>query len=149
MKLVDIVRRFIRNYLVIFALMVICIAVLRQIFIPDETFRLKDIYIYMICALLGTLPSLILYSRKEIPEKEMRLRIILHFVALEAALLTFGNVTGLVPGIVNSIFLAFQIAVIYVLVRFLSGMDDRRTASRINEKLKAMKEQPGDEPEEE
>lgn len=118
MKLADYIKRLIRDYFIIFAIIVISITVLRQIFLPDAYFELKDIFIYMICALVGDLPSLIFYSPKEISEKEMRLRIIIHFVVLETVLLILTNVMGWVNGILNTILFAFQIAVIYVLVHF-------------------------------
>lgn len=149
MKLIDYIKKLIRDFFIIFAIIVICITVLRQIFSPGEYFELKDIFIYMICSLVADLASLIFYLPKEISEKAMRLRIIIHFVVLEAALLTLANVMGWVTGILNTVLLAFQIAVIYVLVRFLSWRDDRKTASRINEKLKAMKDQSVDGTEEE
>lgn len=148
MKLADYIKRLVRNYFIIFAIIVICITVLRQIFSPHEYFELKDIFIYMICALAADLPGLIFYSPKEIPEKQMRIRVIIHFVVLEAALLTLANVMGWVTGILSTVLLAFQITVIYGLASFLSLRDDRKTAHRINEKLKAMKDGLGDGPEE-
>jgi hypothetical protein len=149
MKLTDYIKELIKDYFIIFAIIVICITVLRQIFSPNEYFELKDIYIYMICSLIGSLPSLIFYSPKEISEKEMRLRRIIHFIVLEAILLTLANVTGWVTGILNTILFALQISIIYGLVRFLSWRDDRKAALRINEKLKAMKDEIGNEMEEE
>lgn len=148
MKLSDYIKKMTRDYFMIFAIIVISITLLRQIFIPDANLKLSDIYNYMICALIGDLPSLILYSPKEIPEKEMRLRIIIHFMILEAALLVLANVTGWVSGILNTVFLAIQIAFVYLIVRLLLWMDDRKAASSINEKLKAMKSEVLYEPEE-
>lgn len=139
MKLTDFIKKLIRDYFIIFAIIVICITLLRQIFSPDAYFKTKDIFIYMVGALLGDLPSLLFYSPREIPEKEMRLRSMIHFVMLEAVLLIFGNVLGLVNGILNTVIFAIQIAVIYVFVRFLAFIDDRKAANGINEKLKAMK----------
>ena len=70
----------------------------------------------------------------------MRLRMITHFGVLEVVLLTLGNVMDLVKGSLNTILFAVQIAVVYGSVRFLSWMEDRKTANKINEKIKAMKE---------
>ncbi|WBW95841.1 DUF3021 domain-containing protein [Oceanirhabdus sp. W0125-5] len=139
MKLKEYIKKFISDNLIIFAIIVICITILRQIFAPDEYFELKDIFNYMICSFVGNLPSIILYSSKELSEKELRLRIIIHFVVLEVVLLSFTNVFGFISGIKETILFAFQIAVIYVLVRFLSWMDDRKSADKINEKLKTLK----------
>jgi hypothetical protein len=148
MKFTDYIKKLIIDYFIIFAIIVIFLTILRQIFLPYNYLELKDIFICMIGALLGDLPSLIFYSPKEISEKEMRIRIIIHFVALEAVLLTFGCVVRLANGIIPTIIFAFQIAVIYVFVRFLSWMDDRKAAYRINEKLKAMKDESVNEAEE-
>lgn len=149
MRPMDYIKKFIRNYLIIFAIIVITITLLRQIFIPEKYIELKDIFIYMLCALVGNLPSLIFYSPKEISEKEMRFRIILHFLVLEAVLIFFGYIMGLVKGSLSIIQFAFEIAVIYVLVRFLTWIDDRKAADRINERLKSMKDEPGYESEKE
>jgi hypothetical protein len=144
MKLSDYIKKLIRNYFIIFAIIIITITVLRQLFAPNEYLELKDIFIYMICALVGDLPSLIFYSPKEIPENEMRLRVVIHFVVLEAALLVLANVTGWVTGILNTAIVAIQIALIYLIVRSLSWMDDRKAANRINERLKAMRDETAD-----
>ncbi|MNW45644.1 hypothetical protein D3C74_229150 [compost metagenome] len=139
MKLAGFTKMFIRNYLIIFASIVICLTLLRQIFSSSSYFELTDIYIYMLCALVGNLPSLLFYSPKDISEKKMRFRFIIHFVVLEAVLLTFGNVLGLVNGALNTIIFASQIAVIYMIVQFLTFMNDKKETQRINEKLKKMK----------
>jgi len=140
MELKDFIKELIRNYFIIFAIIVIMITLLRQIFSPGAYFELTDIFIYMICALVADLPSMIFYSKKEISEKEMRLRRIIHFVILEAVLLTLANVMGWVTGGLNTFLFALQIGVIYMLVRSFSWLDDRRAARKINEKLKEMKE---------
>ncbi len=146
MKFTDYLKKFIRAYLIIFAILMISITILRQIFTPDDNFELKAIFIYMICAMIGNLPSLIFYSPKEIPEKEMKIRFAIHFVVLEGAILITANLLGWVVGFLHTTMLFIQIAGIYVLVRFLSGREDKKTANRINEKLKKLKEDVKEEP---
>ena len=148
MKLTDFIKRLIRNYFIIFAIIVIFLTILRQIFLPDSFFTVNDIYIYMLCSLAADLSSLILYSHRKIPEKEMRIRIILNFLVLESILLVLANVMGWISGIQNTIVLAVQIALIYVVIRFVLWMSDRKSAQSINEKLKTLKNDPSDESEE-
>lgn len=140
MEFTDYLKRFIRNYLIIFASIVIANTILRQIFIPDIKLELKTIYIYMICAMIGNLPSLIFYSAKEISEKGMRIRFAVHFVVLEGAILITANLLGWVTDILNTTILFVQIAGIYGLIRLLSVREDKKTANRINERLKKLKE---------
>jgi hypothetical protein len=139
MKLAGLARKGIRDYFIIFGVIVISITLLRQIFAPDTAFTLKDIYNYMLCALAGDLPGLILYSPGVQSEKEMRVRIVLHFVVLEAVILTLANVSGWVAGPAGTAILAVQVAVIYLFVRLLIWLDDRKVTQSINEKLKEMK----------
>ncbi|WP_433946546.1 DUF3021 family protein [Paenibacillus sp. SN-8-1] len=139
MRLMDITKRIAKNYFIVFALIVICLTVLRQFFSTGKYFELKEIYIYMICACISIVPSLIFYSPEELSGKKYRIRVILHFAALEAVLLTFGHVTGLVNDVANTAILAVQVAVIYGVVRLLTYMEDRKSSNKINEKLKTMK----------
>ncbi len=139
MTLTDYIKKLIRDYLAIFAIIVIGVTILRHFFSPEKYFELKDIFIYMICALVGDLPSLIFYSPKELSEKEMRIRGIIHFVVLEAVMLSFTNIMGLVAGVLETGIFAVQLAVFYLIIRFLSFGEDRRSAHRINKKLREIK----------
>lgn len=141
MKLTDFIRKLITNYFIIFASIVILLTLMRQIFLPGSYFTVKDMYIYMVCALAADLSSILLYSPVKISEKEMRVRIILHFIALEATLLILANAMGWIGGLSQTIALAVQIAVIYVLLRAVLWTNDRKSADRINEKLKAVKDE--------
>jgi hypothetical protein len=140
MNFKGLLKGLIRNYFIIFALIVITLTILRRIFAPGTYFKISDIFTYMLCALLGDLPSLILYSTKELTEREMRLRIILHFLVLEVVIITFANVTGVVTGFLASVFLALQVAVIYAIGRFSIWNGDMKVADKINQRLKALKE---------
>ncbi len=140
MKLTDLIKKLVGDYFIIFTVIIVATTILRQIFLPDKYFALKDIFVCMVGALLGDLPTLIFYSQKELSEKEIRLRIVIHFLLLEAVLLTFGYIIGLVVGLENTIFFACQIAVIYVLVRFFRWVADSRDANSINKKLRTIKQ---------
>lgn len=141
----DFIKKLIKDYFTIFALIVICMTISRQIFLPNKPIELKEIYIYMICSLLVDLPSLILYSSEEVSEKEMRIRRIIHLIALNAILLIFANVIGFLNDILDIVVLEFQIAVIYVLGCFLSWTNDKKATNRINEKLNNLREELMDE----
>lgn len=149
MKFTDFIKRFIRNYFIIFSIIVIFLTVLRQILLPNTYITISDMYTYMICALAADLSSIILYSPKVIPEREMRIRIILQFIVLEAILLVLANAMGWINGIENTISLAIEIAMIYGILRVALLVNDKKSAQSINEKLKAMKDEPLDETEEE
>jgi hypothetical protein len=139
MKLSEFVKKIIKDFLLIFALIIIIITILRQMYYPDEAFDLKSIYIIMAFAFLSASIGFILYSPNDLSEKNMRIRMILHFFTLEILLIALSSVFGIVESPSDGIILAVQIAVIYFFVRFLSWKKDQKEAQEINEKLNAWK----------
>lgn len=139
MRLTEFVKSMIKDFLIIFASIIIIITFLRQIFYPNIAFDLKSIYILMIFSLVGALTGFILYSPNDISEKNMRVRIVIHFFSLEIILISLGSVVGIVTTALSVIIFALEIAVIYVIVRLLSWQNDKKEAHKINEKLKAFK----------
>ena len=109
---------------------------------PQMAFDLKSIYIIMAFSLLSALIGFILYTPNDISEKNMRIRIVIHFFTLEILLIALGSVFEIVTTILDGIILAVQIAVIYVLIRLLSWRNDKKEAQKINEKLNALKNNP-------
>ncbi|GIO99051.1 hypothetical protein J14TS5_41370 [Paenibacillus lautus] len=69
----------------------------------------------------------------------MRIRLIIHFLALETILISLAAMVGIVNSVSNVLILAVQIAVIYAFVRLLSWNNDKKVAEEINEGLKALK----------
>ena len=139
MRLSEFVKSIIKDFLIIFASIIIIITFLRQIFYPDLAFDLKSIYILMAFSAVGALIGFILYSPHDISEKKMRVRIVIHFLALEVIMISLGSVIGIIDDALNVIILALEIAVIYVIVRLLSWQNDKKEADKINEQLKAFK----------
>lgn len=139
MRFSEFVKETIREFLMIFASVVIIITILRQIFAPDIAFDLKSIYIIMAFSFLSALTGIILYAPHGISEKKMRVRIVVHFFTLEILLISLGSLIGAVSSVSGALTLAFEIAVVYAIVRLLSYENDKKEAGRINERLKAVK----------
>lgn len=139
MKLSEFVKKIIKDFLLIFALIIIIMTILRQVYYPNEAFDLQSIYIIMAFAFLSALIGFILYSPTDVSEKNMRIRLILHFCTLVILLIALSSVFGIVESPTDAIILAVQIAVIYFIVRFLSWKKDQKEAEQINEKLNAWK----------
>jgi len=144
MKLSEFVRDIIKDFLIIFASIIIIITFLRQIYYPNMVFDLKSIYIIMSFSLLSALTGFILYSPNDLSEKKMRIRIIIHFFTLEILLIVLGSAINIVNDALGVISLALQIAVIYIIVRLLSWQNDKKDVKKINEKLKLMKKELGE-----
>jgi len=139
MRLSQFAQKVMRDFLIIFASIIIIITLLRQMYHPNLAFDLKSIYILMAFSFISAVTGFILYSPNELSEKEMRLRIFFHFFALEILLISLASVFEIVNSAGDGIILALQIAVIYIVVRLLSWRNDQREAQQINEKLKALR----------
>lgn len=139
MKLSEFIQNIVKDFLIIFASIIIIITILRQIYYPDMSFDLQSIYILIAFSLLSALTGFILYSPSEISEKKMRIKMIIHFCTLEILLITLASILGFVNSAISVLILALQIAVIYIIVRLLSWKKDLKEAQEINEKLKSFK----------
>jgi energy-coupling factor transporter transmembrane protein EcfT len=139
MPLSGFVQKAIKDFLIIFALIIIVITFLRQIYYPDMAFDLKSIYIIMGFSFLSALTGFILYSPNNISDMKMRIRMVIHFITLEIILIAIGSVFNIVDSVSDVVILALQIAVIYTIVRLLSWQFDKKEAQKMNEKLKAFK----------
>lgn len=135
MKFLDLIRQFIRDYFVIFGILIIGTVFLT----PPNTINRDYILLTMVFAAVGDLPSIVFWSKSELTENSSRLRMIIHFILLETVILIFGGITGIVSGVAEYLMFAIEIVVIYVIVRFITWRGDLATAKRINEKLKNLK----------
>ncbi|WP_160724542.1 DUF3021 family protein [Bacillus sp. USDA818B3_A] len=139
MKMSKFLQKILKDFLMIFASIVIIMTILRQLYDPSLAFDLNDMYIIMAFSLLSAFIGFILYSPIELDEKKIRIRMAIHFFTLEIVLIALASVFGIVNSASDGIILALQIAFIYILVRLLSWRNDKKEAQKINEKLKALK----------
>ncbi|MFE0560702.1 DUF3021 family protein [Paenibacillus lautus] len=139
MKYSELIKEMIRDFLIIFASIIIIITILRQIYAPDASFELNTIFTIMAFSFLGALTGIILYTPHAISENKMRLRVILHFFFLETLLISLAVLLNLVYGTFDILLLALEIAVVYAIVRLLTYKNDKKEAQKINERLKTFK----------
>jgi hypothetical protein len=135
MKTRELFMQFIRHYFFIFGILIIS-----SVFLTTPSMINREyVLLSMTFAAVGDLPILVFWSRSELNEKAMRFRTVIHFILLEAVILTFGGITGIVSDLEGYIIFGIEVAVIYVLVKFISWKGDMKTADKINEKLKDLK----------
>lgn len=136
MKLMDLIRQLIRDYFIIFGILTIGSVFLT----PTNTINRDYILLVMVFAAIGDLPSIVLWSKSEQTENSRRWRMVIHFILLEIVILVFGGIIGIVSRRGEYLIFAFEIVVIYVIVRFITWKGDLVTAKKINEKLNNLKD---------
>lgn len=136
MKLMDLIRQLIRDYFVIFGILIIG----SVLFNPPNTINRNFILLAMSFAAVGDLPSIIFWSRSELTESSRRLRTIIHFILLVTLILIFAGITGVVSKFADYLIFVVEIVVIYIIVKLIIYQGDMTTAKKINEKLKHFSE---------
>lgn len=135
MKIKELIRQLIKDYFVIFGILIIGAVFL----VPAETINRDYILLAMTFAALGDLPIVVLWSRSELSEESRQWRAILHFALLEAVILIYAGMIGLVSSLSDYAVFAVEILVIYLLVRLIAYRGDLATAKKINQRLKNFK----------
>ncbi len=128
------IRNFAIDYFVIFGLIVL----LTLLLVPNYNYTRTSILEIAVAALLGDLPGMILYDTDKLSLKAFRVRLILHFLLLEAVILSFGCFIGIVTTISQFMIFAVEIGVIYLLARLICWGGDKNTVNKINRKLKEL-----------
>ena len=130
-------KRCLMEYFVITTCVTAAIAILGLILDPVARFGYEAYFSPLIFGLVSLIPSLITYSRKELPLRETLIRKVLHFVVLEATLISFGFWAGILHGRVDSSVFALQVFAVYLAVNVISWLLDSKAAGEINEVLKS------------
>ncbi|WMJ85544.1 DUF3021 family protein [Anaerocolumna sp. MB42-C2] len=100
----------------------------------NYTFLLQFIGIAAICAL----GDLIFYSRKELSKKQIKFRLVLHYIFVNIIVIGGAFIFSWVePGeMINIIFLFGLVSVIYICITTAMFKNDKKTAEDLNKKLK-------------
>jgi ABC-type transport system involved in cytochrome bd biosynthesis fused ATPase/permease subunit len=106
---------------------------------PGFAMDIKTLYNIMMIAFLSDLLSLLMFKSKVKNMKEMYIRLSLNFILFEIIMITAAGMIGWIKGIFQSVIYTLIIAAIFLIIRFISWMDDKKVTEEINEKLKEMK----------
>ena len=92
----------------------------------------------LIFGLVSALPSIVLYSRRELSLRQTLIRKALHFMLLEGMLITFGHWAGVLHGFDDTASFALTVFIVYLLVNLLSWQMDSKQAGEINKTFKVL-----------
>ena len=141
MELREMIKKMITSYFTIYGCTMMGTLFYCLIFNPTDSFGLDYFCWMLVFALAGDLPSLLFYSRKELNEDQWNVRFVIHFVVLESVLLTFAKYLGMYQTVLEGIFFAVIILVVYIVVRAVCFAGDKMIADEINERLKQISEE--------
>ncbi len=135
-------RAFLKECALQFFIITTCVnvatAIIGPVLHPDLTFGFGAFYSPVISGVLGTLPSIILYSKKELNLRQTILRKVLHLVALETLLTVLAWLNGNLSNVFDTLLFMFMVFAVYLAVNLIGWGLESREAKHINAGLKAL-----------
>ncbi|MBP1754663.1 MAG: hypothetical protein H6Q59_1061 [Firmicutes bacterium] len=140
MSLLGFVKKNLMDYFIIVTGINVAIAVLGMNFDPDTVLGYEAYFSPLIIGAVAVLPSMVLYSRRELSVKGMLFRRALHLLVLELTLISFGYVAGLLTQWTIVLPFVVVVLVVYVFTLLVHYLIDSRTAVEINKGLRRIQE---------
>ncbi|WP_034450731.1 hypothetical protein [Butyrivibrio sp. AE2032] len=127
------------NFFIIVTLVNIVIFISGSLMAPEQNLTYTAFLVPIIDGLLGIIPGLVMYSKRELTVKQMIVREIIQLLSIELIILffTFGFSGFSVEKIPLMITVAVSVAVVYVLVYVIRFFLDIRSAKKMTDDLKA------------
>lgn len=133
---------FIKTYFTVVTLINVVMLVMGLQFAPDNRFGYEAFAAPLLYGAAGTLPNLVMYSKRELTVKELVVRNVIQFVLVEVIVLfvafygadTFWQQPNIIFGVAISIFL------IYIIVSVMDWAQNYVSAKKMTEELMKFQE---------
>lgn len=136
------IKAFLKRRLLEYCIITTCVtavtAILGLSISPEVRFGYEAFFSPLLFGLLSLIPSLVMYSRKELSFRQAIIRKVLHLLLLEALLTAFGHWNGMFQASGDIAFFMITVFAVYILVHLISWQLDRKEAGEINKTLKAL-----------
>jgi hypothetical protein len=138
---------FVKKIMMSFFVSVACICAamtfIGMVFQTDTRFGYEAFLSPLIFGAAATLPSLVQYSKKELSLRQTAIRNGIHFILLEAVILSILYFGGMLTSISMAVSLGISIFVIDLTVNLVLWINDKRTAKEFNDALKKLQSDSG------
>ena len=133
---------FVKKIMMSFFISVTCICaamtLIGMVFETDARFGYEAFLSPLIFGAVATFPSLVQYSKKELSLRQTAVRNVIHFILLEAVILSILYFGGMLTNISMAVSLGISIFVIDLTVNLVLWINDKRTAKEFNDALKKL-----------
>ena len=137
------IKNNLMSFFIIVTLVNIAIFLSGMILAPDEKIGYTAFIVPVIDGVLGIIPGLVMYSKRELSVKQMAVREVIQLISIELIIFLFmfgfsGVSAEQVPRLIVVI---GSVAVVFVAVKVIMYLFDFRTARRMTDELKLFQEQ--------
>ena len=133
------IKNNIMSFFIIVTLVNIAIFICGIVLAPDEKLGYTAFIVPVIDGILGVIPGLIMYSKRELSVKQMIVRDIIQLICIELIIMVFSfGFTPITSISIPRIFAVIgSVAFVYVGVVVIMYLLDFRTAKKMTDELKA------------
>ncbi len=137
MSLKEILYRSLMIYFILVTCITAGIAILGTVFDPDARFGYSAFVSPFIFAALGVIPNLLMYSSKELSDKQMILRKMIQLAVIEAEVSVVCIISPLIHTEKNEVMIGVMISVlvIFILVHLISIVNNYFSAKQLTKEL--------------
>jgi hypothetical protein len=114
------------------------IGIIGSVFARDVRFGYEAFLSPFLFGLVAVIPSFATYSRKELSLMQMFCRLVIHFLLLEALILLFAYISGLLTSVSVTASVFLSVFIIDVTVSLVLWLNDKRVAGQLNRALRQM-----------
>ena len=137
------IKNNLMSFFIIVTLVNIAIFLSGMILAPDEKIGYTAFIVPVIDGVLGIIPGLVMYSKRELSVKQMAVREVIQLISIELIIFLFmfgfsGVSAEQVPRLIVVI---GSVAVVFVAVKVIMYLFDFRTARKMTDELKLFQEQ--------
>lgn len=138
----EFIMKIIRTYFTLVTLITVAIFLIGAQLAPDASLSYTAFAIPLIYAACGVLPSVVMYSRKELTVKQFLVRKVIQLGLIETLLFTviFDNVNELKERTDMVILVTISVFIIYTLVHILDWFQKSLSAKKMTEELMCLQQ---------
>ncbi len=126
------------NFFIIVTMVNIVIFICGSLFAPDQNITYAAFIVPIIDGILGSIPGLIMYSKRELTVKQMIIREVIQFFMVEIIILlfSFGFSGFRIENLNMMAIVALSVAAVYISVWVIRFFLDSRKAKKMTDDLK-------------
>ena len=133
----ELIRDMINTYFMLTTMILVVMMVLGTYFMPEVRFGYQDFKAPLIYAAWGTLPTIVMYAKKELTMKHMLVRKIIQLILVEVIVISVALPTEILERGNSALVISLMccVFVIYVLTHLIEWYQDTLTAKQMTEEL--------------
>ena len=135
----EFLRKSCQDFFIVVTCITLLMGIIGLIYEPDQRFGYEAYFSPLIFGVIGIVPSIVTYSKRELTLRQMIHRKIFQLIILEGLILGFGYGMGIMKGSMM-ISISGSVFLVFLVVHLISYILASKVATQFNQDLKAFQE---------